>query len=236
MLVDFESQVPGWVNRDLVRVVTLDEFIPPQYLPTFNSNTIEMFLGNIPGLSEYIIYGNDDFYAIKPLRPSQYFNTDGLPKISYSTKQKINTKFQGQCKRNWDVVVSHFPEAEIPGKFYEQTHDPQSITKTLIREASELLEVERLASITQKRDFDKNLSQYLYYDYAIATGQHEKRPGLHKFFELKRDKLPQILEHIKNRSTSWICLNDSKNTDKRVIPEITKTFQMLFPTPCKYEK
>ena len=51
LLVQSESQVPYWINRDKVHVVFHKDFIPEEYLPTFNSTTIEMFLWNIPGLS-----------------------------------------------------------------------------------------------------------------------------------------------------------------------------------------
>ena len=40
------------------------QFIPNNFLPTFNSCTIEMFIGNIKGLSEYFIYGNDDMFFV----------------------------------------------------------------------------------------------------------------------------------------------------------------------------
>ena len=62
MIVSNETQVPFWVDRSKIRIVTHAEFIPKEFLPTFNSCTIEMFLHNISGLSEIFIYSNDDIF------------------------------------------------------------------------------------------------------------------------------------------------------------------------------
>ena len=60
LVVQSESQVPEWVNRETVKVVLHEEFIPKEFLPTFNCNTIETHLHLIPNLSEKFIYFNDD--------------------------------------------------------------------------------------------------------------------------------------------------------------------------------
>lgn len=47
-----------------------------QYLPVFNSLSIETVLWRIPGLSEHFIYLNDDFMLVAPTSPSDYFVGD----------------------------------------------------------------------------------------------------------------------------------------------------------------
>ena len=44
-----------------------------QYLPTFNSLSIESLLYKIPGLSEHFIYFNDDFLLLKETKISDFF-------------------------------------------------------------------------------------------------------------------------------------------------------------------
>ena len=56
-----------------VKVVLHKDFIPRQFLPTFNSTTIEMFLWNIPNLQEHFIYANDDMLPCKPMLPNDFF-------------------------------------------------------------------------------------------------------------------------------------------------------------------
>jgi hypothetical protein len=57
IIVATESQIPKWLNTNhpKIRIVLHKDIIPEEYLPTFNSTTIEMFLKNIPGLSEHFI-------------------------------------------------------------------------------------------------------------------------------------------------------------------------------------
>ena len=51
LIVSSMEQVPEWVNSNNVKIVLHRDIIPPKFLPTFNSTTIEMFLKNIVGLS-----------------------------------------------------------------------------------------------------------------------------------------------------------------------------------------
>ena len=67
MVVARESQVPSWVNRDSVKVVTHGDIIDAVQLPTFNTMTIIKYLNLIPGLGERYIYSNDDWYAMRPI-------------------------------------------------------------------------------------------------------------------------------------------------------------------------
>lgn len=56
-----------------VHFVDLSEFVPQQYLPTFNSHVFETFLWRIPGLSEHFMYLNDDMILARPINPASLF-------------------------------------------------------------------------------------------------------------------------------------------------------------------
>ena len=49
-----------------------------EYLPTFNSRSIETFMFRIPNLAEHFIYLNDDFFMIDKKQPSDFFK-NGFP-------------------------------------------------------------------------------------------------------------------------------------------------------------
>lgn len=74
------GHVPEWLdtNSPKLNVVKHSDFIPPQYLPTFNSHTIELNLHRIKGLSEKFVYFNDDVFINRPVSPSFFFK-DGYP-------------------------------------------------------------------------------------------------------------------------------------------------------------
>lgn len=48
-----------------------------EYLPTFNSNSIETLIYRIPGLSEHFLLMNDDFFFVAPSVPEDFFTPDG---------------------------------------------------------------------------------------------------------------------------------------------------------------
>ncbi len=72
-----DNQKPWWLEDRLkITIVDHQEIIPEELLPTFNSVTIEMYLDRIPGLSEKFIYGNDDFFFNRLLKPFDFFDGD----------------------------------------------------------------------------------------------------------------------------------------------------------------
>ena len=71
---------PKWINKEHPKLVLVkhSDYIPEEFLPTFNSHTIELFIHKIPGLSEQFVYFNDDFFLNAPVLPETFFR-DGLP-------------------------------------------------------------------------------------------------------------------------------------------------------------
>ena len=74
------GQKPQWLNENCekLRLINHSDYIPKEYLPTFNSNTIELNLHRIEELGKYFIYMNDDFFFIFSLKQTDFF-LHGLP-------------------------------------------------------------------------------------------------------------------------------------------------------------
>ncbi|SEA83582.1 Stealth protein CR2, conserved region 2 [Oribacterium sp. KHPX15] len=72
------GHVPDFLNLDnpKLRFVRHDEYIPKEYLPTFNSNTIEMNIHRIKDLSENFILFSDDVFPLLPIEEEYYFKDD----------------------------------------------------------------------------------------------------------------------------------------------------------------
>jgi hypothetical protein len=79
------GHVPEWLdtNNDKIVIVKHSDFIPKEYLPTFNSAAIEVNLFRIKGLSERFIYFNDDVYLCAPVVPEDFF-VENKVKYNYS--------------------------------------------------------------------------------------------------------------------------------------------------------
>ena len=84
------SQIPDWlnVNHPKLKIVYHKDYIPEEYLPTFNSNVIELFYSRIEELSENFILINDDMFFCQKKGEDFFFKND-LPLMT--NHQRIYT-------------------------------------------------------------------------------------------------------------------------------------------------
>lgn len=92
-----EGHVPEWLNLECPKLkhIRHRDYIPEEYLPTFNSNVIELNLHRIEGLSEYFVNFNDDTYLSRPCEPEDFFH-GGKPNytaIAYPLQNRDNGSF-----------------------------------------------------------------------------------------------------------------------------------------------
>lgn len=92
-----DHQVPEWINKDCDKLVLVnhEDYIPKEYLPTFNSNVIESNLHRIEELSEYFIILNDDIFFMNTCTSEDFFK-NGRP-------QAIFMEYPVGCGGNNDV-------------------------------------------------------------------------------------------------------------------------------------
>lgn len=81
------GQRPEWLNEahPKLNLVNHEDYIPKEYLPTFNSNAIELNFHRIEELSEQFVLFNDDVFLLRPVDPSFFFH-DGQPVLKTSLK------------------------------------------------------------------------------------------------------------------------------------------------------
>ena len=78
------GHLPKWlnVNNEKLVIVNHKDFIPEEYLPTFNSNVIELNLHRLENLSEKFVLFNDDFFILKETKSTDFF-INGKPADTY---------------------------------------------------------------------------------------------------------------------------------------------------------
>lgn len=215
-----ESQLRDWMNDEKVRVVYHNDFIPHKYLPTFNSNTIEMFLHKIPGLSEYFIYGNDDMFPLSPMEESDFF-MDGKPcqhmdEVDWPLEP--NT-FEKKSK-NAQTFVAHLFSKGIPEKWLKNGHSLAPIKKSTCEKIWEKGEKEIKASITMLRS-EKSFSQYIY-----PWWQHYSEDYIDKSFPKlfinSSDVTPEQLSKIIQKADCVLCINDYSTNDFESLSKVAK--------------
>jgi len=123
-----------------VEIVLHEQFIPYVFRPTFNSTTIEMFLWNIPNISECFIYANDDMLPTGKLEPSDFFK-NGKIKIKWREDDfSLNSNiYSYQCKNN---VVSLCKKLNMKwnGKLLRPVHSFTPIIKSHAKESYNLIQ------------------------------------------------------------------------------------------------
>lgn len=122
------GHVPEFLKTDhpRLRIIKHSDYIPEEYLPTFNSNTIEMNFHRIPELSENFILFNDDFFPLRPADETYYFRNDQVcdeaveniivpnsvgPVANLARYAQINNMF---------IINRHFKKREVQKKDWEK--------------------------------------------------------------------------------------------------------------------
>lgn len=77
-------ELQGLLIEMKVQIVVHLEFIPTRFLPTYNSNTIDSFICNIPSLSKFVLKIDDDVFAMKMMEKSDF--------LSRTADGKVQTK------------------------------------------------------------------------------------------------------------------------------------------------
>ncbi|MBP5640280.1 MAG: Stealth CR1 domain-containing protein [Victivallales bacterium] len=108
------GQKPEWLNEShpKLRLINHKDYIPADYLPTFQSNTIELNLHRLPDLSEHFVLFNDDMFVLRPISPEFFFRKGlpvlpcdfGIPRwLGYSNPSRVVLNNSGALKLTLDV-------------------------------------------------------------------------------------------------------------------------------------
>lgn len=227
LLVMSESQVPKWVDREKVHVVLHKDFIPEEFLPTFNSNTIESFLGNIPGLSERFIYGNDDLFITSKCNVGDFFEGD-TPKYRVNRRPVMKSAPGDQLRQDDEKLLT----GKCGKKVYEVQHICMPYRLSTIKEVSEKYHDQIYASIGKFRDRGQ-YNQWIFSIYQYLHKKHINRGIRYFSTEMK----PSTRSIYGNEWTKFkaICLNDSGETTKTDLEMARRKLQAMFPRESKYE-
>lgn len=112
------------LNHPRLKVVMHEDFIPREFLPTFQVNAIEMNLHRIPELSENIIYFNDDTFPLRPIDETYYYRDNQV--CDEAVETPVIPVLSGEIARyTWNmrmldtaVINRHFNKREVQGADY----------------------------------------------------------------------------------------------------------------------
>ncbi len=228
LIVQSNSQIPVWLDTSKVKIVLHDQFIPKKYLPTFNSGTIEMFLQNIPELSEYFIYANDDIYALKGLSVDNFFSNNKCV-FNYLWDSDISKNdWRKMCQNNYDLIYG--TNKAIP--YARLDHEFRPYIKSKMQECYKTYKNQIEKSISAFRE-PKNLTVYLYSLYLLKNNLQKNSPLKIGYLCSKSDS-NTLTYNFSTKDT--ICLNDTSNTINIYTNKVIRSFfWSQFSSKSKYE-
>ena len=109
---------PKWLDTSnkKLRIVKHSEFIPNELLPTYNSNTIEMYLNRIEGLEEKFVYFNDDQFLMEEVKPDDFYKKN-MPKdaliFNAVSVSKENNIIEHTILNNLELVSKYYEKNKI---------------------------------------------------------------------------------------------------------------------------
>lgn len=139
-----DGQRPSWLkaNHPKIRLADHREFIPSEFLPTFNSHVIESFLHRLPGLAEHYIYFNDDVFLGRPVRKADFFTPNGLPLclVDWRPLREFGYGWRPSAhSASWRNVIAYLQEKGLlteRGQSFITAHGPFPQTIANARDAS----------------------------------------------------------------------------------------------------
>jgi hypothetical protein len=253
------GHVPEWLDLNHEKLVHIkhEDYIPKEYLPTFNSNVIELHIHRIKDLSEHFVLFNDDFYLNAPVAKEDFFE-NGLPK-DYGMRSFISPIgfFNHTIFNNVSIINKHFTKKRfnkkdfsrkyglkqlqtlytLPFKYitgYYNAHLTSSLLKSTFHKVwAEEGESLHKASENKFRS-STDLSQWLMRYWQIEEGNFAPQ-DIHFGKLLQFNDLSLVTKKMEEEKLKMLCLNDSLSEEEG-LQTIISAFEKKFPNKSTYEK
>ena len=262
------GQKPEWLDESnpKINLVNHKDYIPEEFLPTYNSVVIERYIHRIPGLADHFVYFNDDFYIINTIAPTRFFR-NGMPcDIAAFLYNPSWSQWYKRIKNNLKIINRHFDKREVMrrdrdkwfhksygskarwnyllkpyGKFstLRTPHKAQPYLKSTFEEVWAVAGKELTETSVNRFRALNDLTPELFRTWQICRGNFEPYNTYSdtKMFPLMV-RPRQAVRAIYNQSYSLICLNDNVHIRNydRVMADIRAAFESILPEKSGFER
>lgn len=262
------GQKPEWLDESnpKINLVNHKDYIPEEFLPTYNSVVIERYIHRIPGLADHFVYFNDDFYIINTITPTRFFR-NGMPcDIAAFLYNPSWSQWYKRIKNNLKIINRHFDKREVMrrdrdkwfhksygskarwnyllkpyGKFItlRTPHNAQPYLKSTFEEVWAVAGKELTETSVNRFRALNDLTPELFRTWQICRGNFEPYNTYSdtKMFPLMV-RPRQAVRAIYNQSYSLICLNDNVHIRNydRVMADIRAAFESILPEKSGFER
>ncbi len=261
------GQKPEWLdeNNPKINLVNHKDYIPEQFLPTYNSVVIERYLHKIPDLAEHFVYFNDDFYIINKVSTERFFK-NALPcDIAVFQYNPSWSQWYKRIKNNLKIINRHFDKKEVMARDYDKwfhksygskarlnyllkpynkfitlrtPHNAQPYLKSTFEEVWAVAEKELTETSVNRFRTVTDFTPELFRTWQICKGNFEPYNTYAdtKMFPLMiRPK--QAVRAIYDQSYTLICLNDNVHIRnyEQVMENIKDAFESILPEKSSFE-
>ena len=225
-----DGQTPRWLDTShpKIRIVDHTDILPPEALPTFNSNVIEHALFRIPGLAEHFLYANDDTFFNRPVTPADFFTPDGRPFVRLSRRPlgqvgpwlKYGVAHRPMSHYNRALDNSARLVAKRFGRYvaHKPHHNIDAYSRSSFEQFHEMFRADLEPTMANRMRSDNDIQRALYSYAGIVTGVAVPAFVTRATsFRLHTHK-PKHYVHLARLNPLLFCLNDSEwadNDDRR---------------------
>lgn len=263
-----DNQKPDWLDLKSKKLILVDhkEIINNDYLPVFSANPIESNIHKIPGLSEQFVFFNDDMYLTAPIKPTDFFTEEGLPKYNTALSPIIPERY-GTANfqvNDMEIITSYFSRDEIlkNGKFFKLKQGAKLVVKSLLYRNSKFIcgfweshlpypllkstfellwekereTLEKTSASRFRAPADTNVWLFKYWQ--IASGQYSiGDPKIGILCSLD-DDVSSLWKQILSQKYRIMCINDGFliKYKEGVMREFIDTMEKLLPEKSQFEK
>ena len=227
LILSGPSQIPDWlnINAPKLRIIYHKDYIPKEFLPTFNSNVIEMFFSDIEDLSENYILINDDMFFCQNKNEDFYFKNNTPVVLKSTICPSGNTEFNRSILNTRNISNEIL---KIDTKYIcWGDHLPICYNKTLqlfIRSKKDLTKF-----CVNKFRKDNDITHFLFLDIQNKLNKCIFMNNRGKFYDTS--KLCKI-----NFNTPMICINEGEKTITKTMVNIYYQLENHFNKKSIFEK
>ena len=245
------GQIPKWLNvkHPKIKIITHEQIMPKDALPTFNSNAIEACIANISGLSDRFLYANDDCFIAKPISKEFFFNKKGYPivrlKPMFNTEHLDDLNLYGRQM----VFTLNLFNKKFNKKFYlTEHHNIDAFYKPDIINCLKEFKDDFDKTVQCKFRKDKTVSKFIWSLYSFYIG-HSTIKGYFllngiilfmnllkkiKSFIFHKTKIHKIAQK-KNLIEEKKLISFMKNINDLIYRKILKSTMIMISNTKKYD-
>lgn len=221
------SQIPSWLNTNnpKLKIVYHKDYIPADFLPTFNSNVIELFYSNIEELSENFILCNDDMFFTQKKNEDFFFVND-VPVACKKIAGFSNTQWMKTLRNSMNKACDFLKMSRQEYRF-DTCHVPVCYAKSF----QQYLRTKINFDFMKKSKFRKsdNLTHFLFYYIQILSKRYVENNNRGSMY-LIANKCSKA-----NMKQPMLCINEGERSSKNAIMFQLDELKKAFPNKSGFE-